>query len=135
MKITATEEENDVQGAQTAADLAEAKKKKEARRSAERDKGDSEPSAPRVLTPKKLECSPEQKEKVVKSITAYVQSAKVEASQGAKPAAPAAPAGSDAPKSTPAAPQRRLRLPEHPIDTFRHSRVTEAHAKRCRGRA
>jgi len=104
MKITATEEENDVQGAQTAADLAEAKKKKEAA-SAEKGQSASEPSAPRVLTPKKLECSPEQKEKVVKSITAYVQSAKAEAPQGAKPAAPAAPAGSDAPKSTPAAPQ------------------------------
>jgi hypothetical protein len=102
MKITATEEENDVQGAQTAADLA-AKKKDSA--PAEKGQSASEPSAPRVLTPKKLECSPEQKEKVVKSITAYVQSAKVEASQGAKPAAPAAPAGSDAPKSTPAAPQ------------------------------
>jgi hypothetical protein len=52
--------------------------------------------------PKKLTCTPEQKEKVTKSITAYVQSAKAEAPQGAKPAAPAA---SDAPKTTPAAPQ------------------------------
>jgi transposase-like protein len=104
MKITATEEDNDVQGAQTAADLAEAKKKKEAA-PAEKGQNASEPSAPKVLTPKKLECSPEQKEKVVKSITAYVQSANVDVPQGVKPVAPAAGAGSDAPKSTPGAPQ------------------------------
>ena len=52
--------------------------------------------------PKKLTCTPEQKEKVTKSIAAYVQSAKAEAPQGAKPAAPAA---SEAPKTTPTAPQ------------------------------
>jgi hypothetical protein len=106
MKITTTEEENDVQGAATAADLAEAKKKKEPP-STEQGQKTSEPSAsaPKVLTPKKLECPPEQKEKVVKSITAYVQSANVDIPQAAKPAAPATGAGSDAPKSTPAAPQ------------------------------
>ena len=105
MKITATEEDNDVQGATTAADLAEAKKKKELAPVAQGQQKASEPSAPKVLTPKKLECPPEQKEKVVKSITAYVQSANVDVPQGAKPAAPATGAGSDAPKSTPAAPQ------------------------------
>jgi hypothetical protein len=101
MTVTATEEENDVQGAHTAADLAEAKKKKEAT-SAEKGQSDSEPSAPKVLTPKRLECSPEQKEKVTKSITDYVQAARVEIPN--EPA-PAAAAGSDAPKSTPPAAQ------------------------------
>jgi hypothetical protein len=104
MKITATEEENDVQGASTAADLAEAKKKKEPAL-AEQGQKTSEPSAPKVLTPKKLECPPEQREKVVKSITAYVQSANVDVLHGAKPAAPATGAVSDAPKSAPPAPQ------------------------------
>ena len=56
--------------------------------------------------PKKLTCTPEQKEKVTKSIAAFVQSAKAEAPQGATPAVPAAPAASDAPKSAaPVAPQ------------------------------
>ena len=103
MQITTTEEESDVQGAKTAADLADAKNKKPA--PAQKEEGAADSATPKVLATKKLECPPEQKEKVTKSITAYVQSAKVEAPQGAKPAVPAAPAGSSAPKTAPAAPQ------------------------------
>jgi hypothetical protein len=103
MKITTTEGENDVKGAKTAADLAEAEGKDPA--PAQQEQSAADPATPKVLAPKKLECPPEQKEKVTKSINAYVQSAKVEAPQGAKPAAPAAPAASDAPKSAPAVPQ------------------------------
>ncbi|HEY8276573.1 MAG TPA: hypothetical protein VIG52_06225 [Methyloceanibacter sp.] len=110
MQITTTEQENDVQSGQTAGDLADSKGKDPAPAQkdpapAQQEQSAAEPSAPKVLSPKKLECPPEQKEKVTKSINAYVQSAKVEAEQGAKPAAPAAPAASDAPKSAPAAPQ------------------------------
>ena len=103
MKITTTEQDNDVQGAATAADLAESKGKDAA--AAKKEQSAAAPSAPKVLAPKKLECSPEQKEKVTKSITAYVQSASAAVPQGAQPAAPAAPAGSVAPKPAPAAPQ------------------------------
>lgn len=102
MKITTTEEDNDVQGASTAGDLAESKGKGAP---AKKEQSAAEPSAPQVLAPKKLECPAEQKEKVTKSITAYVQSASAGAPQAAKPAVPAAPVGSDAPKSAPAAPQ------------------------------
>ncbi len=103
MQITTTEEENDVQGAKTAADLADTKNKKPA--PAQKEESAADPATPKVLAQKKLECPPEQKEKVTKSITAYVQSAKVEVPQGVKPAVPAAPAGSNAPKTVPAAPQ------------------------------
>lgn len=103
MQITTTEEENDVQGAKTAADLDDAKNKKSA--SAPKEESAADPATPKVLAQKKLECPPEQKERVTKSITAYVQSAKVEVPQGAKPAVPEPPAGSTAPKTVPAAPQ------------------------------
>jgi hypothetical protein len=102
MKITTTEQDNDVQGAATAADLADSKGKKDA---APAQKSAAEPSAPKVLAPKKLECSPEQKEKVTKSITTYVQSASAGVPQDAKPAVPAAPAGSVVAKPAPTAPQ------------------------------
>ena len=100
MKITATEEENDVKGAKTAADLAESEGKDPA--PAQQKQSAADPATPQVLSPKKLECPPEQKEKVTKSINAYVQSAKAEVPEGAKPATPAA---SEAPKSAPPAPK------------------------------
>jgi hypothetical protein len=104
MKITATEEENDVKGAKTAADLAESEGKDPA--TAQQGQGTADPEQSKVLAPKKLACPPEQKEKVTKSINAYVQSAKAEAPpEGAKPAAPATPAASEAPKSAPPAPK------------------------------
>ena len=63
--------------------------------------------APDAFVPKKLTCTPEQKEKVSKAIAAYAQSAKAAAPQApaapaaapqvAKPALPAAPANSAAP--------------------------------------
>lgn len=103
MKITTTEQDNDVQGAATAADLAESKGKDAA--PAKKEQSAAQPSAPKVLAPKKLECPPEQKEKVTKSITAYVQSASAAVPQGAKQEVPAASAGSVVPKPAPAAPQ------------------------------
>lgn len=98
MKITTTEEESDVKPAQTAGDL-KAKKEAPAKPQA------NEESKPQEFKPKTLECPPEQKEKVTKSITDYVQAAKVEIPQAPAPAAPPERAGSDAPKSTPPAAQ------------------------------
>jgi hypothetical protein len=103
MQITTTEEDPDVKPAQTAADR-EANEKS----GAPSEKSQAAPKAeakPQVFKPKKLECPPEQKEKVEKSITAYVQAAPAAVPQAAKPAGPAAPAGSNAPKSAPAMPE------------------------------
>jgi len=102
MQITTTEQENDVRSGKTAADLAASESKAPA--PPQEEKSGADPSTPKVLAPKKLDCPPEQKEKVTKSINAYVQSAKVEAAPGAKPVAPAAPPASDAPKAQNLAP-------------------------------
>src|SRR5262245_7403380 len=65
MQITTTEQESDVKPAQTAGDLAT---KDKAPTPAQKPQAKEE-SKPQVFAPKKLECPPEQKEKVEKSIT------------------------------------------------------------------
>ena len=96
MKITAKEEDQGVRPAETAADK-DAKKKAgeaatedEAVPEAQGSDQAAETAGTQVIAPKKLTCSPEQKEKVTAAINAYVQSAKTAQPAPAKPA-PVAP--------------------------------------------
>jgi hypothetical protein len=102
MEIKTTEEDNDVRPAQTAADL-EAKEKSGA--ASQKSPVPKDEAKAQVFAPKKLECPPDQKVKVEKSITAYVQAAPASVPKAPKPAAPAAPSASEAPKSAPAMPE------------------------------